>query len=79
MLLQESDTPFNDSDSIAELKLDGIRLQYSHMETKIFFTRHHNDVSSLFPELMALPVTQGTIRDGKFFVYSIFLDIKISI
>lgn len=65
MLLQKSDTPFNDPDSIAELKLDGIRLLYSHMEAKRLFTRHNNDVSNRFPELMALSVPQGTVLDGE--------------
>ncbi len=35
------------------------------MESKRIYTRHNNDVSSRFPELMELPVPEGTVLDGE--------------
>lgn len=64
MLLQSIDEPFDNSEWLAELKLDGIRLLYSNNEQQRLYTRHNNDITERFPELnFVLP--KGTILDGE--------------
>ncbi|SFE91907.1 DNA ligase-1 [Bacillus sp. OV194] len=65
MLLQRMEEPFNHDDFISELKLDGIRLIYSHMDSVKLYTRHKNEVSKKFPELMDLGIPKGTVLDGE--------------
>ncbi|WP_235848512.1 ATP-dependent DNA ligase [Litchfieldia alkalitelluris] len=70
MLLHKTENPFDSADYITELKLDGIRLLYTrdlNGHTKLY-TRHHNDVTSKFPELVALNVAPGTVLDGEIIV-----------
>ncbi|WJV20771.1 RNA ligase family protein [Rossellomorea marisflavi] len=69
MLLHRSKEPFNDDAFITELKLDGIRLILSKIDDKIrLYTRHNNDVTSLFPELLNVEIPDGTILDGELIV-----------
>lgn len=69
MLLHKSDQPFNDSSYITELKLDGIRLTLSKFNgiTKLY-TRHKNEVTSKFPELLILDIPDNTVLDGEIIV-----------
>ncbi|MDT8861603.1 ATP-dependent DNA ligase [Alkalihalobacillus sp. MEB130] len=67
MLLQESASPPEDyANVITELKLDGIRLLYSnlHGEPKLY-TRHHLDVTHMFPEITDLTLPKGLVLDGE--------------
>ncbi|WP_338472761.1 RNA ligase family protein [Niallia sp. XMNu-256] len=69
MLLQKSDRPFTDDEYITELKLDGIRLILSKFNGTIrLYTRHHNEVTSKFPELLQLDIPDGTVLDGEIIV-----------
>jgi DNA ligase 1 len=70
MLLQKSDQPFDDSDYITELKLDGIRLIYSVDQAgKVrLYSRHNNEITSKFPELQNLEIPPGTVLDGELIV-----------
>nr|WP_066297968.1 hypothetical protein [Bacillus sp. FJAT-29937] len=70
MLLGKSATPFNDDDSyITELKLDGIRLLLSKFDNKIkLYSRHNNEVTSLFKELLNLDIPNGIVLDGEIIV-----------
>lgn len=69
MLLHKSEHPFDDEEYITELKLDGIRLILSKMENKIrLYTRHNNEVTSRFPELLNIDIPDGTILDGELVV-----------
>jgi DNA ligase 1 len=69
MLLGRVDQPFNDANYIAELKLDGIRGVYSSLgDRSRLFTRHQNDVSSKYPELLALDLPPGLVLDGELVV-----------
>ncbi|MED4206573.1 ATP-dependent DNA ligase [Neobacillus mesonae] len=70
MLLQKSDQPFDDSNYITELKLDGIRLIYSvddHGKVRLY-SRHNNEVTAKFPELHNIDISPGTILDGELIV-----------
>ncbi|MFE0508187.1 ATP-dependent DNA ligase [Peribacillus butanolivorans] len=69
MLLHKTEQPFEDVDFITELKLDGIRLILSRFENQIrLYTRHNNEVTSKFPELLQLDIPNGTILDGEIIV-----------
>ncbi|MDT0160390.1 RNA ligase family protein [Bacillus sp. AG4(2022)] len=69
MLLHKSDHPFEDDSYITELKLDGIRMILSKINNKVkIYSRHNNDITSRFPELLDLPVPDGTILDGELIV-----------
>lgn len=69
MLLQKIDIPFDDEDFITELKLDGIRLILSKFDNKIkLYTRHNNEVTSKFPELLTLDLPNGIVLDGEIVV-----------
>ncbi|MGX1195718.1 ATP-dependent DNA ligase [Metabacillus sp. SLBN-84] len=69
MLLQKADAPFEDENWITELKLDGIRLLLSKFDGKVkLYTRHHNEVTSKFPELHSISIPDGTILDGELIV-----------
>ncbi|MCQ6268791.1 hypothetical protein M1K46_24805 [Fictibacillus sp. WQ 8-8] len=65
MLLQRMEEPFNHDDFISELKLDEIRLIYSHMDSVKLYTRHKNEVTKKFPELMDLGIPKGKVLDGE--------------
>jgi DNA ligase 1 len=69
MLLQRSEQPFDDDSYITELKLDGIRLILSKFDNKVqLFTRHNNEVTAKFPELLTLDIPDGTVLDGEIIV-----------
>lgn len=70
MLLHKSDEPFDSSDYITELKLDGIRLIYSVDKAgkARLYSRHKNEITSKFPELTALNIPPGTVLDGELIV-----------
>lgn len=69
MLLHKSDSPFNDDSYITELKLDGFRTIWTKFENKVrIFTRHNNEITSFFPELVNLPIQNGTVLDGEIIV-----------
>ncbi|KQL18839.1 RNA ligase family protein [Cytobacillus solani] len=70
MLLHKSDEPFDDSDYIAELKLDGIRLIYSvDSAGKVrMYSRHNNELTAKFPELHSLALPPSTTLDGELIV-----------
>lgn len=69
MLLHKSEHAFNDENYITELKLDGIRLILSKFNNKIrLYTRHKNEVTSKFSELLNIDIPNGTIIDGEIIV-----------
>ena len=69
MLLHKTEQPFDDGDIINELKLDGIRLILSKFNNQTrLYTRHNNEVTSKFPELLQLDIPDGTILDGEIVV-----------
>jgi len=67
MLVKEVISPPEDyANVITELKLDGIRLIYSNLngESKLF-TKHNQDVTHLFPEILEVQLPKGIILDGE--------------
>lgn len=69
MLLSKINSPFNGDEYITELKLDGIRLILSKFNNTIkLYTRHNNEVTSKFPELLNLNIPDGTVLDGEIIV-----------
>ena len=69
MLLQKSNEPFDDDSYITELKLDGIRLILSKFDNKVrLYTRHNNEVTAKFPELITVDIPDGTVLDGEIIV-----------
>lgn len=65
MLLHRVEAPFDDDEWLSELKLDGIRFLYSTMNSINFYTRHENEVTERFPELITNQIPKGTILDGE--------------
>ncbi|MCQ6281698.1 RNA ligase family protein [Bacillus sp. EB600] len=69
MLLHKIYHPFDDDKYITELKLDGIRLILSKFNNTIkLYTRHNNEVTSKFPELLHIDIPDGTVLDGEIIV-----------
>lgn len=69
MLLHKTEQPFDDNSYITELKLDGIRTIWTKFENKVrVYTRHKNEITSKFPELVNLPLPNGTVLDGEMIV-----------
>lgn len=69
MLLHSIKEPFDDENYITELKFDGIRLILSKFDNQIkLYTRHNNEVTSKFPELLDLDIPDGTVLDGEVIV-----------
>lgn len=69
MLLQKLEEPFDDDSYITELKLDGIRIIWTKFNDKVkIYTRHNNEVTSKFPELINIPLPNGTAIDGELIV-----------
>jgi DNA ligase 1 len=69
MLLQKSEQPFDDESYITELKLDGIRLILSKNDNKVrLYTRHNNEVTAKFPELLKINIPEETVLDGEIIV-----------
>lgn len=71
MLLEKAkdNLPFDDDKWLTELKLDGIRLILSKFNgvTKLY-TRHRNEVSNRFKELLTLPLPDNIVLDGELIV-----------
>ncbi|MGG1671505.1 hypothetical protein ACIFOE_12800 [Paenibacillus sp. NRS-1783] len=71
MLLQKADNnePFNSNLHLTELKLDGIRLLVDTQDGARLHTRHDNEVTGKFPELIDnIPIENGTTLDGELIV-----------
>ena len=68
MLLHKIDIPFDNNEWLSELKLDGIRFLYSTMNGFNFYTRHKNEITGRFPELINTQVPTGTILDGEIII-----------
>ncbi|MCY9457254.1 ATP-dependent DNA ligase, partial [Bacillus inaquosorum] len=69
MLLHSIKEPFDDKNYITELKFDGIRLILTKFVNQIkLYTRHNNEVTSKFPELLDLDIPDGTVLDGEVIV-----------
>lgn len=69
MLLQKADQPYNDEKYLTELKLDGFRCIYTKFNNKVkIYTRHNNEVTSMFPELLNLAIPDNTALDGEIIV-----------
>jgi DNA ligase 1 len=69
MLLHRTEQPFEDTEYITELKLDGIRLILSKFNNEIkLYTRHNNEVTTRFPELLTIDIPNGTVLDGEIVV-----------
>ncbi|MFC5402950.1 ATP-dependent DNA ligase [Cohnella soli] len=67
MLLEKRESPFDDERFLYEPKIDGHRNILS-MDGKVrLFTRHHNDVTSQYPELHDVPIDDTTdlVLDGE--------------
>ncbi|MEI2356256.1 ATP-dependent DNA ligase [Mesobacillus zeae] len=60
------DLPFEESEYISELKLDGFRMTLSKWDNKIkLYTRHLNEITSKFPEFLNIDIPNGTVLDGE--------------
>ena len=68
MLLHKVEEPFDSDDWVSELKLDGIRFLYSTLNGVSFYTRHENEVTERFPELITNQIPKGTILDGELII-----------
>lgn len=71
MLLEHAadNKPFDDDNYITELKLDGIRLIVSNMDRVRLYTRHNNEITANFPELVDnIDTPKGSILDGELIV-----------
>lgn len=69
MLLHKSEKPFDDDGYITELKLDGFRTIWTKFADKVrIYTRHNNEITFMFPELVNLPFPNGTVVDGEIVV-----------
>lgn len=69
MLLHKVDEPFDDDSFITELKLDGFRTIFTKFNDKVkIYTRHNNEITSMYPELHDIPVPNGTVLDGEIIV-----------
>ncbi|WP_121611591.1 ATP-dependent DNA ligase [Mesobacillus foraminis] len=66
MLLHKKQYPFNDHLFLTELKLDGFRTIWTKFDNKVrIYTRHNNEITSKFPELVNIPLPNGIILDGE--------------
>ncbi|MCY9737946.1 ATP-dependent DNA ligase [Paenibacillus alvei] len=70
MLLEKRDIAFSDTAYIFEPKFDGHRLIYSYSNgvTRLY-TRHNNECTKQYPELLESGVDDGTILDGEVVVF----------
>lgn len=71
MLLDEIDYPFESNEHIAELKLDGIRGILDIGSKSRLYSRHQNEISTRYPELIDSGIASmgpGTIVDGEIVV-----------
>lgn len=66
MLLEQRDKPFDDQNFIYEPKIDGHRLILSQINGTIkLYTRHHNECTNQYPELLTLPIEKDIVIDGE--------------
>ena len=70
MLLETSEKAFNDDRFIFEPKFDGHRLVYSRSNgiTRLY-TRHNNECTKQYPELLESGIDDETILDGEVVVF----------
>lgn len=71
MLLDEIDYPFESNEHIAELKLDGIRGILDIGSKSRLYSRHQNEISARYPELIDSGIASmdpATIVDGEIVV-----------
>jgi len=71
MLLDDIALPFESAEHIAELKMDGIRGLMEIESKSRLYSRHQNDISSRYPELIAsgeAALESGTVLDGEIVV-----------
>ncbi|MGG1594735.1 hypothetical protein [Terribacillus saccharophilus] len=69
MLLHKADEAFSDGEYLSELKYDGIRLTLSKWDGVVkLYTRHNNEVTSRFKELLDIDIPEGTVLDGEIIV-----------
>jgi DNA ligase 1 len=68
-LLHKVDEPLNDDSLIVELKLDGFRCIWTKYEEKVrIYTRHGNEITNMFSELIYIDIPSGTVLDGEIIV-----------
>lgn len=68
MLMSKQEEPFDDSEYIFEPMIDGHRLLLSFIGSKArLYTKHHNDVTRQYPELLKVPLRRpaDVILDGE--------------
>jgi DNA ligase-1 len=66
MLLETAAEPFDNDNYIFEPKIDGHRLILSNTNgTTRLYTRHHNDCTLQYPEILSVPFTEEMILDGE--------------
>ncbi|BFH66269.1 DNA ligase [Paenibacillus dendritiformis] len=66
MLLETAEAAFNDDNYIFEPKFDGHRAILSIIGGRIrIYTRHHNECTQQYPELLSTPFGEDMILDGE--------------
>lgn len=66
MLLETSEKPFTDDRYIFEPKFDGHRAILTHSGGRThIYTRHNNECTRQYPELLSVPFTEDMILDGE--------------
>jgi DNA ligase-1 len=66
MLLETAAEPFDNDNYIFEPKIDGHRLIFSHTNgTTRLYTRHHNDCTRQYPEILSVHFTDDIVLDGE--------------
>lgn len=66
MLLETSESAFTDDNYIFEPKFDGHRAILSHIDGRTrIYTRHNNECTHQYPELLTVPFTDNIVLDGE--------------
>ncbi|PZM61775.1 ATP-dependent DNA ligase, partial [Paenibacillus dendritiformis] len=66
MLLETAQVPFSNPQYIYEPKFDGHRAILSSIGGRVrIYTRHHNECTQQYPELLSVPFQEGMILDGE--------------
>ncbi|EHQ62309.1 ATP-dependent DNA ligase [Paenibacillus dendritiformis C454] len=66
MLLETAEAAFNDDNYIFEPKFDGHRAILTHSGGRThIYTRHNNECTRQYPELLSVPFTEDMILDGE--------------
>ncbi|MDN4067683.1 hypothetical protein QYF50_07225 [Paenibacillus vini] len=74
MLVDDAEAPYESEQHIGELKIDGIRGILSHQGPVRLYTRHRNEITPRFQEIIAgagAAIKKGTIIDGELVVCDI--------